>query len=62
MAHRLRPDHRPDSDGPTILARAIMSQLRDLKCVRDLTNARVLYKRTTRGEHCIAILFPPQGP
>lgn len=58
----LRADHRPDDRGPTLLAQAIMSDLRDLKIVRDLVNGRILYKRNAKGQHVLAIVFPPQPP
>jgi hypothetical protein len=57
-----RPDHRPDDRGPTLLAQALMNALRDLKIVRDLVGGRVLYKRNSKGEHVVAVIFPPQPP
>jgi hypothetical protein len=57
-----RADHRPDDRGPTLLAQAIMSEIRDLKIVRDLVGGRVAYKRNSKGEHVVAIVFPPQPP
>lgn len=60
--HRLRPDHRPDSRGPTLLAQALMSEIRELKIVRGLVAGRVAYKRNTKGEHVVAVVFPSQPP
>jgi hypothetical protein len=55
-----RPDHRPDDRGPTLLAQAIMTEVRDLKIVRELVGGRVAYKCNSKGEHVVAIVFPPQ--
>lgn len=55
-------DDRDTGSGPTLLAQAIITEIRGLKIVRHLVGGRVAYKRNSKGEHVVAIVFPPQPP
>ncbi len=57
------PRHLVDPDPrPTLGVRALMNAVEDLVKARSLVGVRVAYKRNARGEHVVAILFPPQPP
>jgi hypothetical protein len=43
---------------PPLGARAIMTAIEEIGRAHGLERPRVAYKRTERGEHCIAIIFP----
>ena len=49
------PDPRP-----TLAVRAMMNAVEELARQRGLgSKARVLYKQNAKGEHVIALIFPP---
>jgi hypothetical protein len=50
------------SNGPTLGARALMNAIEELVATRQLVDARVVYKLNAKGEHVVAIIFPPQPP
>jgi len=39
-----------------------MQQIISLPFVQKLVGARVVYKKNVRGEHVVAVVFPPQPP
>jgi hypothetical protein len=51
------PDTRP-----TLGVRALMSAVEEVVKAQSLVGCRVAYKRNGRGEHVVAIIFPPQPP
>ena len=55
-------DRHPLEDGPTLGARALMLAIEELPFFQSLVNARVAYKRNAKGEHVVAVVFPPQPP
>ncbi len=55
-------DRHPQEDGPTLGAQALMRAIMALPFVQHLKEARVVYKRNARGEHVVAVVFPPQPP
>jgi hypothetical protein len=55
-------DRKPPEDGPTLGARVLIQAILALPCVQQLAGARVVYKRNPRGEHVVAVVFPPQPP
>jgi hypothetical protein len=57
-----RPPRDPMSNGPTLGARALMNAIQELVATRQLVDARVVYKMNAKGEHVVAIIFPPQPP
>jgi hypothetical protein len=57
-----RPLRDPLSSGPTLGARALMNAVQELLATRRLVDARVVYKMNAKGEHVVAIIFPPQPP
>jgi predicted membrane GTPase involved in stress response len=59
MAHRSR--ERLDEQ-PTLGARALMAALDELCRARGLVGFRVGYKTNAKGEHVVAVVFPPQQP
>jgi hypothetical protein len=54
------PRHIPQDDKPTLLATVIMHAIRDIPQVQGLKGAQVRYKLNAKGEHVIALVFPPQ--
>jgi len=48
------PDPRP-----TLGVRALMSAIEELARARELSGFRVAYKQNARGEHVVALIFPP---
>jgi hypothetical protein len=55
-------DRKPQEDGPTLGAQVLMHAIMELPFVQGLKEARVVYKRNARGEHVVAVVFPPQPP
>jgi hypothetical protein len=55
-------DRHPPEDGPTLGARVLIQAIMALPCVQHLAGARVVYKKNVRGEHVVAVVFPPQPP
>jgi hypothetical protein len=53
-------DRDARDEGPTIGARALMNQIRELPYVQSLVGARVEYKWNAKGEHVVAVIYPPQ--
>jgi hypothetical protein len=54
-------DRQPPEDGPTLGAQRLMREIMELPYLRKLANARVVYKRNAKGEHVVAVVFPPQS-
>jgi hypothetical protein len=54
--------HRPREDNPTLGALALMHAIAELASFHRLLSARVVYKMNAKGEHVVAIVFPPQPP
>jgi hypothetical protein len=52
----------PQGDRPTLGARVLMNEIEQLARAKHLVNHRVAYKMNERGEHVIALIFPPQPP
>jgi len=57
VGHLVDPDPRP-----TLGVRAVMNAIEQLAQVRGLQGFRVAYKQNSRGEHVVALIFPPQPP
>ena len=58
-----RKDDRPEPrDQPTLGAQRLMHEIMALPFVQRLQGARVVYKKSPKGEHVIAVVFPPQSP
>ena len=57
-----RPRNPNLSEGPTVLARAVMASLEDFVRERHqgLREWRVAYKHNAKDEHVIALIFPAQ--
>ena len=51
----------PMDDRPTLGAKVLMGQIRDLPFLRGLVGVRIAYKRNDRGEHVVAVIWPPQA-
>jgi hypothetical protein len=49
-------------DQPTLGARVLMTDIERLAKARHITGYRVAYKVNARGEHVVALIFPPQPP
>jgi hypothetical protein len=47
---------------PTLGVRALMSAVENVVKAQCLVGYRIAYKRNGRGEHVVAIIFPPQPP
>jgi hypothetical protein len=47
---------------PTLGVRALMNAAESLAKAHNLVDYRIAYKRNGRGEHVVAIIFPPQPP
>jgi hypothetical protein len=60
MPDNTRPPRHFLDDRPTLGARAIMSDIEELAKARKLVDARVAYKKNAKGEHVVALIFPPQ--
>ena len=55
-------DRMANEGGPTLGARVLMTELEQLARAKRLVGHRVVYKMNDRGEHVIALIFPPQPP
>jgi hypothetical protein len=63
MAGKDNRRHRdPMAETPTLGATVLMNAIQELVATRRLVDARVVYKMSARGEHVVAIIFPPQPP
>jgi len=47
--------------GPTLGARVLMNEIEQLARAKHLVG-RVAYKMNDKGEHVVALIFPPQPP
>lgn len=55
------PRHLVDPDPrPTLGVRALMNAVEELARRRGLAGFRVAYKQNGRGEHVVALIYPPQ--
>ena len=54
-------ERQPQQDGPTLGAQRLMREIMELPYLRRLANARVVYKKNAKGEHVVAVVFPPQS-
>lgn len=52
----------PLEDQPTLGARAVMNEIEQVARAKHLVGFRVAYKTNDRGEHVVALIFPPQPP
>jgi hypothetical protein len=55
-------DRQPPEDGPTLGARVLMNEIDQLARAKHLVGHRVAYKMNDKGEHVVAVMFPPQPP
>jgi hypothetical protein len=55
-------DRRSLKEEPTLLARVLMQALMQLASERHLSGSRVVYRQNPKGEHVVALIFPPQPP
>ncbi len=46
----------------TLLVKMLMAALDRLVRDKQVRGARIVYKQNARGEHVVAIVFPPQPP
>ena len=57
-----RSSDRPRiEDRPPLRVKALMEVVDALAKSRGMTEARVAYKTNGKGEHVVAIIWPPQG-
>jgi hypothetical protein len=57
------PRHLVDPDPrPTLAVRALMGAIEELARAKQLAGFRVAYKQNARGEHVVALIFPPPQP
>ena len=57
-----RSSDRPrDENRPPLGVKALMEVVDALVKSRGMTKARVAYKTNAKGEHVVAIIWPPQG-
>jgi hypothetical protein len=47
-------------DVPTLGARVLMNEIDELALRRCIAGYRVAYRMNDRGEHVVALIFPPQ--
>jgi ribosomal protein L35AE/L33A len=55
-------DRTRGRDGPTLGARVLMAEIDQIAKAKHLVGHRVAYKMNDKGEHVIALIFPPQPP
>ena len=53
-------DRHRDREPPTGLAWTLMLALQEIAKHRNLRGAQVDYRRNEKGEHVVALIFPPQ--
>jgi hypothetical protein len=49
-------------DLPTLGARAVIRAVEEVARAKHLLGWRVGYKKNDKGEHVVALIFPPQPP
>jgi len=56
------PDRTGNRDGPTLGAQVLIRAIEELPFYKGLVNARIAHKKNHKGEHVVAVIFPPQPP
>jgi hypothetical protein len=51
-----------NENGPTLGARVLMTEIEQLARAKHLVGHRIAYKMNAKGEHVVALIFPPQPP